>query len=133
MRLVELEDAARRVGLELRLNKCKWAEVRCRDQPATRVSHEHAELSAMPHVLEHAPMLIPGAPVSMTADFDLEFTQIVAKAWQAHHSNAPFWRSRGSLGAKLRVLHFRCTLVPLGPVATGQHTSCSIYARCNSR
>lgn len=45
----ELRTAARSVGLELRLNKCKWAEVRRKDQPATRVSPEHAELSTMDH------------------------------------------------------------------------------------
>lgn len=44
-------------------------------------------------------------PASATADIDLEFTQIVARAWQAYHRKTPVWRSCGSLGTKLRVLH----------------------------
>lgn len=53
-------------------------------------------------------MCILGAPVSMTADLDVEFTQIVAKARQAYHSNlAQPWEpgsqtaSAASLGVRL--------------------------------
>lgn len=47
---------------------------------------------------------ILGASVSMTADLELEFAEIISKARQAFHSKAPVWRSRGSTGAKLKIL-----------------------------
>lgn len=36
---------------------------------------------------------------------DPEFAQITSKAWQAYHSKAPFWQSRRSTGAEMKVLY----------------------------
>lgn len=59
----------------------------------------------MPQVPSTETVRILMASVGMTADHNLEFVGIMFEAWQAFPSEVPLWRSRGSLCAKLGVLH----------------------------
>lgn len=77
---------------------------------SVRISPEHADLDVMTQVPANETMHILGAPVSTTADLELEFAEIIAKGLQTLHSKAPFWRSGGSKGARLKVLHLSASV-----------------------
>lgn len=92
--LREFIDAAK-VGLALRLSKCRWAEVRRADPPAQPAAEEHAELREMATVATTSTMHVLGAEVHMQVDQDLEFAS-------AHLSVGSMQRA---LCDKLRILH----------------------------
>lgn len=97
--------AALMVGLELRLNQCKWAQVKRRDQRRAEPEPEHAELAAIAQVPEAEYMKVLGAPVHMQAGSTQEFDDAVARVWSFVHTKGFMWIIRGHLHGKLRVLH----------------------------
>lgn len=85
--------------MELRVTKCNWADVRREDQTPLAVPAECTELHAMPRVRTGEPLRILGAQVSTQADYESEVDAILTKAWQAYHSKAMLWKTRGSVTA----------------------------------
>lgn len=64
-----LRYAARKVGLELWLSKCKWAQVRLGDQPRAEPERTHVELVAMAPFPETETVQVLGASAHLRADY----------------------------------------------------------------
>lgn len=97
-------EAAKKANLEFTCAKCGWSEVRRQGQPPTPVPEAHQELGTMAQSDMTATIRVLGSGVRMQANYELEFTQVLANVLAASHTKAPLWRTRGSLHAKLRVL-----------------------------
>lgn len=85
----QLKAAAGKVGLQLRLTKCRWAQARRRDQTATRPPETCSELLSMAEVADSQATRVLGAEVHMQADHVCESEKTVAKTWAAFHLKAP--------------------------------------------
>lgn len=89
----ELKVAEKKVGFERRFTKCKRAGVWRHDQQAAKVPEACTNFRSMAQVEPTATMRVLGAEVHMQAGQELEFAQILAKAWAAFHLKAPLWRT----------------------------------------
>lgn len=79
--ICELEKAAKKVGLKLRLSTCRWSEVQRQDQQAAPVSEACRELRSMAQVDTTATMSVFGAEVHMQAYAGLGFAQICERRY----------------------------------------------------
>lgn len=66
----------------------------------------------------------------MQVDHRQESYQVMAKSWAAFHAKAPWWRTKGSLHAKMRV--FPLPVCANSACARGprHRTGCACFRRC---